>query len=145
MLKNLVHSEILYTSTNLFGWIHWTRFMKYNEKICSIDMFLVGTIFISRIHVQEWPFIREINLKDYVVRHILTSLFSVNQLNQGRIPCLLHTFYDTNIFIVIEIFISTCIIHIRCAYPLQTDNSLLRIFFLELTDYILTILHFTGT
>ena len=101
-----------------------TRFMKYNEKICSIGMFLVGTIFISRIHVQEWPFIREINLKDYVVRHILTSLFSVNQLNQGRIPCLLRTFYDTNIFIVIEIFISTCIMHIRCAYSLQTDNCL---------------------
>ena len=111
------------------------NFTKYNKNICSISMFIVGTIFISRIHVQEWPFIREINLKDYVVRHILTSLFSVNQLNQGRIPCLLHTFYDTNIFIVIEIFISTCIIHIRCAYPLHTDNSLLRIFFLELTDY----------
>ena len=101
-----------------------TRFMKYNEKICSIGMFLVGTIFISRIHVQEWPFIREINLKDYVPRHILTSLFSVNQLNQGRIPCLLHAFYDTNIFIVIEVFISTCIIHIRCAYPLQNNNCL---------------------
>ena len=115
MLKNLVLSKVLYTSR--------ARFMKYNEQICSIGMFLVGTIFISRIHVQEWPFIREINLKDYVPRHILTSLFSVNQLNQGRIPCLLHTFYDTYMFIVIEIFIATCIIHIRCAYPLQNDNS----------------------
>ena len=87
-------------------------------------MSIVSTVFISRINVQEWPFIREIYLKDYVPRHILTSLFSVNQLNQGRIPCLLYTFYDTNIFIVMEIFISTCIMHIYCVYSLQTDNCL---------------------